>query len=68
MRKTSIRLVWAEETPGEAPGCASISPKAPVAEKTTGIRLLNGTTQVQLSPSPLDLFAALRVLPGFATA
>ena len=24
MRKTSIRLAWDEETPGEAPGCASI--------------------------------------------
>lgn len=48
-RKTSIRLAWNEETPGEAPGYATTL-LAPVAEETSGIRLLNGTTQVQFLP------------------
>ncbi len=53
MRKTAIRLAWDEETPGAAPGCATnfqTINQAPVAEQTPGIRLLNGTTQVQLLP------------------
>ena len=47
-RKTAIRLAWDEETLGAAPRRTTIS--APVAEQTTGIRLLNGTTQVQVLP------------------
>ncbi len=53
MRKTAIRLAWDEEIPGAAPGCATnfqTINQAPVAEQTTGIRLLNGTTQVQVLP------------------
>jgi hypothetical protein len=42
------RLAWDEETLGAAPRRATIS--APVAEQIRGIRLLNGTTQVQLLP------------------
>src|SRR5206468_1517752 len=38
------RLAWDEEKLGAAPRRATIS--APVAEKISGIRLLNGTTQV----------------------
>src|SRR2546421_6783585 len=52
-RKTAIRLAWDEETLGAAPRRATIS--APVAEQTTGIRLLNGTTQVQLLPGAIPL-------------
>ena len=47
-RETGTRLAWDEETLGAAPRRATIS--APVAEKISGIRLLNGTTQVQLLP------------------
>ena len=54
-RKTAIRLAWDEETLGAAPRRATIS--APVAEQTTGIRLLNGTTQVQFLPGAIPLNA-----------
>ena len=55
-RKTAIRLAWDEETLGAAPRRATIS-FAPVAEQTTGIRLLNGTTQVQFLPGAIPLNA-----------
>ena len=54
-RKTAIRLAWDEETLGAAPRRATIS--APVAEQTTGIRLLNGTTQVRFLPGAIPLNA-----------
>ena len=64
-RKTAIRLAWDEETLGAAPRRATIS-FAPVAEQTTGIRLLNGTTQVQFLPGAIAAPAAMRrALRGF---
>ena len=48
-RETANRLAWDEEILGAAPRRATISP-APVAEQIRGIRLLNGTTQVQFLP------------------
>ena len=65
-RKTAIRLVWDEETLGAAPRRATIS-SAPVAEQTTGIRLLSGMTQVQLLPganSSQRTECAARLLSG----
>ena len=55
-RKTAIRAVRIGETLGAAPRRATIS-FAPVAEQTTGIRLLNGTTQVQVLPGAIPLNA-----------
>ena len=47
-RETATRLAWDEEILGAALRRATIS--APVAEQIRGIRLLNGTTQVQFLP------------------
>ena len=47
-RETATRLAWDEEILGATPRRATIS--APVAEQIRGIRLLNGTTQVQFLP------------------